>query len=132
MLQDERFDRSVDELTGYRTKSVMCLPITHSDGRIIGVAQAINKGGNSPDFTYKDHQVCQYKLYNKELRETTFPIYKILLEQILICYGCIKNNFRDAERCRYPKDTKSCYVAEVYLSKYWRQSRQASLYPEKF
>ena len=70
ILQDERFDRSVDELTGYRTKSVMCLPITHSDGRIIGVAQAINKGGNSPDFTYKDHQVFQYnKLYNKELRE---------------------------------------------------------------
>lgn len=35
----------------------MCLPITHSDGRIIGVAQAINKGDNSSDFTDKDHQV---------------------------------------------------------------------------
>lgn len=39
---DERFDRSYDEATGYRTRSILCLPLTVKD-RLIGVSQLINK-----------------------------------------------------------------------------------------
>ena len=40
---DERFNRSIDEGTGYRTRSVLTVPITARDGRRIGVMQALNR-----------------------------------------------------------------------------------------
>ncbi len=40
---DERFNRSVDQDTGYRTRSVLTVPITARDGRRIGVMQALNR-----------------------------------------------------------------------------------------
>ena len=40
---DERFNRSIDEATGYRTRSVLTVPITARDGRRIGVMQALNR-----------------------------------------------------------------------------------------
>ncbi len=40
---DERFDRSVDEKTGFQTKSLLCTPVRTFRGEIIGVAQALNK-----------------------------------------------------------------------------------------
>ena len=50
---DERFNRSVDEATGYRTQSVLTVPINTRDGRRIGVMQAMNReeGGS---FTPED------------------------------------------------------------------------------
>ena len=46
--QDARFNKEVDERTGYTTKSVLCMPVmVQRDGKkfIIGVAMAINKAG---------------------------------------------------------------------------------------
>ncbi len=40
---DERFNRSVDEQTGFVTKSILCAPVKTARGEIIGVAQALNK-----------------------------------------------------------------------------------------
>jgi HD-GYP domain-containing protein (c-di-GMP phosphodiesterase class II) len=37
------FDRSFDQKTGYRTKSMLCTPLVSSQGRVIGVLQLINK-----------------------------------------------------------------------------------------
>lgn len=34
---DNRFDNSSDEKTGYRTKSVLCIPIRNGNGRPNGV-----------------------------------------------------------------------------------------------
>jgi adenylate cyclase len=50
---DERFNRSVDEATGYRTRSVLTVPITARDGRRIGVMQALNREDGQP-FTDDD------------------------------------------------------------------------------
>lgn len=33
----------VDEETNYKTKSILCMPIKNAQGRVIGVAQLINK-----------------------------------------------------------------------------------------
>ncbi len=41
--KDERFNRSVDEKTGYTTKSILCVPIRTMKGEIIGAAQMLNK-----------------------------------------------------------------------------------------
>ena len=37
------FNRSVDEQTGYITKTILCVPIRTIKGEVIGVAQALNK-----------------------------------------------------------------------------------------
>jgi len=43
VYEDPKFNRSIDEQTGYRTKSVLCVPVMDSTGEVLGVAQMINK-----------------------------------------------------------------------------------------
>eukprot|EP00796_Vickermania_ingenoplastis_P001268 gene1268-726_t len=40
--EDERFNRQVDKATGYRTRTILCLPVIY-EGQIVAVAQLINK-----------------------------------------------------------------------------------------
>jgi adenylate cyclase len=40
---DPRFNPAVDRVTGYRTRSVLCVPIPNREGEIIGALQTINK-----------------------------------------------------------------------------------------
>jgi len=40
---DERFNREVDSKTGYRTKSVLCMPLYTRTGSRLGVIQLLNK-----------------------------------------------------------------------------------------
>lgn len=42
VYDDPRFNREVDRLTGYRTRSMVCVPLVYRD-RVVGVAQGINK-----------------------------------------------------------------------------------------
>ncbi|MBU0652214.1 MAG: GAF domain-containing protein, partial [Proteobacteria bacterium] len=41
--EDPFFNRSIDEQTGYITKTILCVPIRTIKGEIIGAAQALNK-----------------------------------------------------------------------------------------
>jgi HD-GYP domain-containing protein (c-di-GMP phosphodiesterase class II) len=41
--QDPRFNRSVDDAEGYRTRTVLCVPMRDAQGEITGVLQALNK-----------------------------------------------------------------------------------------
>uniref|UniRef100_A0A8C8K6I6 Phosphodiesterase n=1 Tax=Oncorhynchus tshawytscha TaxID=74940 RepID=A0A8C8K6I6_ONCTS len=60
--QDRRFSDEIDKLSGYKTKSLLCMPIHNSDGEIIGVAQAINKSPGGALFTEDDEKVLQMYL----------------------------------------------------------------------
>ena len=40
---DERFNKEIDVQTGYKTDSILCVPIRTVKGEIIGVAQTLNK-----------------------------------------------------------------------------------------
>ena len=40
---DPRFNRSVDELTGFVTRNILCVPIKTAKGLVVGVAQLLNK-----------------------------------------------------------------------------------------
>jgi hypothetical protein len=51
---DARFDKEVDKRTGYHTKSILALPIFDSDGKILGVFQAINKLTELSNFSTTD------------------------------------------------------------------------------
>jgi adenylate cyclase len=41
--EDPRFNREIDTRTGFRTRSILCVPITNKAGARIGVVQALNK-----------------------------------------------------------------------------------------
>jgi len=43
--QDQRFNHDLDRLTGYRTRSVLAVPLKNVGGSIIGVFEAMNKNG---------------------------------------------------------------------------------------
>ena len=48
--EDERFNPAIDEQTGYKTKSILCMPILIR-GTVIGVIQMINKKSGEGIFT---------------------------------------------------------------------------------
>ncbi len=54
---DPRFNRSVDEQTGFVTRNILCAPIRTVKGEIIGVAQTLNK--KKGDFTKRDLAVLE-------------------------------------------------------------------------
>ncbi|PLX90886.1 MAG: hypothetical protein C0614_00155 [Desulfuromonas sp.] len=54
--QDQRFNPIVDHKSGYRTKSVLCMPLINSSGEVVGVIETINKK-NGKAFTARDEQL---------------------------------------------------------------------------
>ncbi len=56
--RDSRFNRSFDQMTGFRTRAILCMPIQNTRGVIIGVTQVLNKKkGDRPFFTEEDENL---------------------------------------------------------------------------
>lgn len=53
---DPRFNRQVDKDTGYRTRSILGVPMRYTTGEVTGVLQALNKEGGDP-FTTEDEEL---------------------------------------------------------------------------
>ena len=54
---DARFNRSIDEQTGFTTRNILCVPIKTVKGEIIGVAQTLNKKNGR--FTNRDLRLLE-------------------------------------------------------------------------
>ncbi|MBI5437904.1 MAG: GAF domain-containing protein [Nitrosomonadales bacterium] len=54
---DSRFNRSVDEQTGFVTQNILCVPIKTLKGEVIGVAQSLNK--RKGKFTRQDLRLLE-------------------------------------------------------------------------
>ncbi|MBI4548405.1 MAG: cyclic nucleotide-binding domain-containing protein [Ignavibacteriae bacterium] len=54
---DSRFNPEVDQLTGYRTRTILCMPMKNKDGDIIGVFQLLNK--EHDPFTIEDEEFIE-------------------------------------------------------------------------
>ncbi|XP_046706878.1 cGMP-specific 3',5'-cyclic phosphodiesterase isoform X2 [Silurus meridionalis] len=55
--EDPRFNAEVDQITGYKTQSILCMPIKNHRDEVVGVAQAINKRyGENSTFTEQDEK----------------------------------------------------------------------------
>ena len=50
---DSRFSDATDKRTGYRTHNILCMPVLSTEGRVVAVAQLLNKKGTDP-FTAQD------------------------------------------------------------------------------
>ncbi|HEY2031046.1 MAG TPA: HD domain-containing phosphohydrolase [Myxococcales bacterium] len=55
---DPRFNGSVDKQTGYRTKSILCVPMRSIEGEVVGVVQALNKL-TAPHFDAEDQELLE-------------------------------------------------------------------------
>ena len=51
---DARFNKTIDEQTGFRTRSILCAPIKTVKGDIIGVVQALNKKDGKKDILFDE------------------------------------------------------------------------------
>ncbi|XP_013928922.1 PREDICTED: cGMP-specific 3',5'-cyclic phosphodiesterase isoform X4 [Thamnophis sirtalis] len=77
--EDPRFNAEVDQITGYKTQSILCMPIKNHREEVVGVAQAINKkSGGGATFTEQDEKdfaaylaFCGIVLHNAQLYETS-------------------------------------------------------------
>lgn len=52
---DPRFNPEIDKRSGYRTRSILCMPMKNRDGTIVGVFQLLNK--RSGTFTAEDEAI---------------------------------------------------------------------------
>lgn len=72
---DPRFNDTVDKLTGYHTKTILCMPIFIRGG-VIGVVQMVNK--HSGVFTKVGKFSCLDSFYSAAfLSEYSLPEYSL-------------------------------------------------------
>ncbi|XP_058820514.1 probable 3',5'-cyclic phosphodiesterase pde-5 isoform X1 [Topomyia yanbarensis] len=100
---DSRFNRSIDQLTGYRTESILCMPI-FIRGNVIGVVQMINKRAGY--FNKEDEEAFEMfavycglalhhaKLYDKIRRSE--QKYRVSLEVLSYHNTCSE---KEVEKC---------------------------------
>ncbi len=55
--RDKRFQREWDDLTGYRTRSILAAPMKNHVGRTIGVIQVLNKKQGDAEFSQHDEEL---------------------------------------------------------------------------
>ena len=53
---DDRFNRTIDKATGFRTRNILCTPITTVHGQTVGAFQVLNKNG---EFDQHDIEILQ-------------------------------------------------------------------------
>lgn len=81
--KDDRFHPDIDQKTGYKTNTILSMPILNYEGEIIGVAQIINKKGDSQAFDDHDVEIfrryltfCGIGIQNAQLFELSVQEYK--------------------------------------------------------
>ena len=120
------FDRSFDQKTGYRTRSMLCAPLISSRGEVIGVLQLINRKRNAKHKLLVEQdvleQVVPFDARSERLLVTLAAQAGIALENALL-YDEIRGLFEgfvkasvDAIEARDPTTSgHSRRVAEVTL-----------------
>jgi len=62
VYQSEAFDKASDEKMGFRTRSMLCVPMLARDNQVIGVIQLINKRGVIDVFDENDEKILELVL----------------------------------------------------------------------
>ncbi|MDH3592149.1 MAG: SpoIIE family protein phosphatase [Planctomycetota bacterium] len=76
---DERFDRSWDQQTGFRTRQMLCAPIRNRHGEVVGVFQLLNR--TSGNFTEQDEEYLEQLSVNAALAIENAQLHKSALEK---------------------------------------------------
>jgi adenylate cyclase len=74
---DERFDRSADLKTGFRTRDILCGPVKNLQGEVVGVIQVINKGAGR--YGIREGSLLKAFAYQTAVALENFNLYNRLL-----------------------------------------------------
>ncbi|XP_054719145.1 probable 3',5'-cyclic phosphodiesterase pde-5 [Uloborus diversus] len=111
---DSRFNRAVDQRTGYNTRNLLCMPIFIRNS-VIGVVQMVNKSSGS--FTKKDEEsfatfaiycglaLHHAKLYDKIRRSE--QKYKVALEILSYHSTCSEEDINTIKNLTLPIETET-------------------------
>lgn len=106
------FNRFFDDVSGYRTKSLMAIPLKTSQGKIVGVLQIINPlgpGGERRHFTDRDCTVLGYFADNAGVTvERALLTREMVLRMIKMC------ELRDPQETGAHANRVGAYAAEIY------------------
>ncbi|NUN95156.1 MAG: GAF domain-containing protein [Candidatus Omnitrophica bacterium] len=83
--QDERFNPEVDRRTGYKTNSILCMPVKDREGVVIAVIQAINKldgifSEQDEDFLRALSAQIQLAIENSTLYQDLKSLFESMME----------------------------------------------------
>jgi HD-GYP domain-containing protein (c-di-GMP phosphodiesterase class II) len=105
-------NHAFDELSGYRTKSILALPLITSHNKTVGVMQIINPvddNRNPISFTSRDQLVLSYFADNAATAiERTMMTREMILRMIKMC------ELRDPKETGVHANRVGAYAAEVY------------------
>lgn len=88
---DKRFNPKVDQRTGYRTRSTLCMPMKNREGKIIGVFQMLNKMKGS--FTKEDEAFIEaFSVHAALAIENAQFAQKMIQEERLSAVGRMASN----------------------------------------
>ena len=72
---DTRFSDATDRQTGYRTRNILCMPVVSSGGKVVAVAQLLNKIGTRPFSTEDESRFARFAPSIGILLETCQSFY---------------------------------------------------------
>ncbi len=79
--EDKRFNPDVDQVTGYRTRSLLCVPIPDPSGQPMGVIEALNKHEGS--FSVEDERLLEAMSHQLSVALTDALMYEEIREKNL-------------------------------------------------
>ena len=87
--EDDRFNPAVDKKTGYRTKSILCIPVKNREDEVVAVVQAINKEGGPFDekdeqFLYALSAQVQLAIENSTLYQELKDLFESMMESMAL------------------------------------------------
>ncbi len=85
---DKRFSFKVDSITGFKTKSIIALPIKNR-GRLIGVLEALNKRGGRP-FGHEDLEALTIVVNQIGIAMVNAKLYERLQEKFSLTQAELK------------------------------------------
>ena len=123
MYADPRFNRSIDQLTGYHTRSILSMPI-FIQGRVIGVVQMVNKHHGA--FTAEDEEsfelfavYCGLALHHAKLYDRislSEQKNRVALELLSYHTGCSEEEF---QHVKHLTSSPVHQPATVGLDQFW-------------
>ncbi len=77
---DDRFNREVDKASGYRTRSLLTMPMLNAHGKVVGVVQVLNKSGDRA-FETDDEELLRALTSQAAVSIENSKLYQSLVQQ---------------------------------------------------
>ncbi|XP_049885457.1 probable 3',5'-cyclic phosphodiesterase pde-5 [Pectinophora gossypiella] len=121
---DARFNREIDEKTGYKTVSILCMPVKVK-GKVFGIVQMVNKR-NEEHFTHEDEvsfrefstffglALHHAKLYEKIQRKE--QKHKVALDVLKYHNTCKEDEVEELLKDDFEGSQPACDLTDFYLN----------------